>query len=247
MRPDTVSGQTWTMRRRRDLPIITPPMMKVLLRLREAHEADSPFVHLPGVNKHTISALLERDWIFASPGVDGTRYKITTRGLRDLKVYEPVERRSDGICPDCNERPKHVTRSGRVEGYCIECLRKTGQRKYRLGIDKNPKALCSRCKKRSRHRQPGGKVLTYCQHCDRVLKRAAKRKQRRARLKLLKTGGFIKCRMAGCDTCVHFTEKSVYDLCETHWHAYLIAYNDKRRPTSKAAKSRRVKSAGGTR
>lgn len=229
------------MRKRRDLPLITPPMMELLIVLRAADQADSPFTHLPGANKHTIKALLERDWIFASPGADGTRYKITGRGLRALQIYEPVERRHDGICPDCNERPKHVTRSGKQEGYCIICLRKSGQREYRLGIDKNPNSPCSRCKKRPRHRQPGGKVLTYCQHCDRILKRAAKRKKRRDQLMLLKAGGFIKCRKTECETCVHFTDKSVYDLCATHWHEYLDAYNDKRRPASKAAKSRRVK------
>lgn len=247
MKPMTINGQTWTMRQRRDLPMMTPPMMKLLLILRETHNADSPFIHLDGVHKRTITALLNRDWIFASPGADGTRYKITGRGLKALQVYEPVERRHDGICPDCNERPKHVTRSGRQEGYCIVCLRKSAQREYRLGIDKNPNLPCSRCKKRPRHRQPGGKVLTFCQHCDRVLKRMAKRTKKRQQLKLLRAGGFIKCRMDECDACVHYTDKSVYDLCETHWRAYLTAYNDRRRPTSKAAKSRRVKTAGGTR
>lgn len=247
MKPEFVSGQLWTMRKRRDLPVMTPPMMKLLFILREAHNADSPFIHLESVNKRTITALLDRDWVFASPGTDGTRYKITGRGLKALQVYEPVERRHDGICPDCNERPKHVTKSGRQEGYCIECLRKSSQRKYHLDIDKNPNSLCARCKKRPRHRQPGGKVITYCQHCDRVLKRAAKRKKKRDQKKQLQAGGFIKCRMAGCDACVHYTDKSVYDLCETHWHAYLTAYNDKRRPTSKAAKSRRTKVTGGAR
>lgn len=247
MKPMTVNGQSWTMRQRRDLPMMTPPMMKLLLILREAHNADSPFIHLDGVHKRTMTALLDRDWIFASPGVDGTRYKITGRGLKALQVYEPVERRRDDICPDCNERPKHVTKSGRKEGYCIECLRKSDRRKYHLGIDKNPNTLCPRCKKRPRHRQPGGKVITYCEHCDRVRKRAAKRKKQREQKKLLRAGGFIKCRIAGCDACVHFTEKSVYDQCEMHWRAFMTAYNDKRRPASKAAKSRRVKTAGGTR
>lgn len=241
MKKQTINGATWVNRKRRDLPLMTPPMMLVLIALRAAAEADSPFIHITDVHPRTLNSLVSRDWIFASPGMDGTRYRITGRGLKALKVYEPVEYRRDGICPDCGKNPKHVTRSGRVECYCAGCLKKMGKRKYRLGIGKNPETLCPRCKQRPRHREPGGAVNTYCKECGRVLKREAKTEKRRAQLALLKVGGFIKCHKPGCDACVHFTEVSVYELCAGHWHDYLNAYNDRRRANSKAAKSRRQK------
>lgn len=243
MKKEILNGSTWSNRKRRDLPLITPPMMKVLLDLRAAAEADSPFIHLPGVHGNTLNSLLARDWIFASPGSDGTRYKITGRGLKALKVYEPTLRRSDGICPDCGKNPKHVAASGRVDGYCIDCLRKTQRRKYHLNIGKNPDTLCPRCKKRPRHRQPSGSVITWCKECDRERKRDAKREKRRQQLELVHAGEFIKCRKAECVKCAHFTDKTVYDMCLDHLRAYMNEYNDRRRPGSAASKTRRTKAA----
>lgn len=233
-----ISQRKFIYSQRRDLPALTPRMMAVLLTLRAADEADSPFILLPGIHKRTLEALFERDWIFASPGLDGTRYKITGRGLKALKVYEPVIKRHDGLCPDCGERPKHITRNGRVEGYCKICLGKSSRRKYRLHIGKNPNALCPRCKKRTRARLPGGNVTTYCAKCNKVLKRRAKRKQIKTRLQRVLAGEFIKCRLEGCEQPVHHTEKSAYDMCESHWREYMTAYNDRRRPNSRAAKAR---------
>lgn len=243
MKKESVNGATWGYRKRRDLPLITPPMMKVLLALRAAAEADSPFIHLH-VHGSTIKSLLDRDWIFASPGSDGTRYKVTGRGLNALKVYEPTLRRTDGICPECGKNPKHIRSSGEVDGYCIGCLRKQAQRERRLGINhKNPDALCPRCKQRPRYRQPGGEVITWCKECDRERKREAKREKRRQQLELVHAGGFIKCRKADCQNCVHFTGKSVYDMCPDHLRAYMNEYHDRIRPDSAVARARRQKAA----
>jgi hypothetical protein len=228
----------FVMRQRRDLPPITPPMLRVLQDLRDAKAREYPFQPLDGVHKRTLNALIERYWIFASDGLDGRRYTITEVGMKALKVYEPTIQRRDGICPDCGVNPKRVRRSGKVDGYCRVCGKRHDKRKRDLRISKNPDAMCPRCKKRPRHVHPGGSVCTYCRHCTTVLKRAAKRRKRKAQLRLVQSGGFIKCRKPGCDSCVHFTDKTVFDLCQAHWREYMIQYNDRRRPNSRAARAR---------
>lgn len=230
---------TWTNRSRRGLPMITPPMLAVLQQLRDARDADMPFIDLPGVHGNTLRSLINRDWIFASPGLDGVRYKLTSRGEKALKVYEPLERRYDGICPDCGKNPKHVTRGGHHEGYCLDCLRASAKRARALKLKvKNGDVPCSRCKKRPRHRHKNGTFNTYCDHCKNVMSRRWKRKAFRKKLERARRGELICIR---CKTAPrHYTENTVYDYCAACFRAYMIAYNDKRRSGSRAAQQRKA-------
>jgi len=226
--------------KRRDLPPITPRLLDVLIRLRTAQDSDAPFDALTGVHKRTLNALIERGWIYSDPGRDGWRYRITALGLKALKVYEPQLKRYDGICPECGDHPKHVTRGGRVEGYCAACLLKQGRRKYALRIEsKRPDTLCPRCHKRTRSRLPNGRVRTYCEPCTRRLKHRDKKRQLRSRLERVLAGEFIKCRQPGCEQPIHHTENSSYDFCVAHQREYMTNYNDRRRAESRAARKRR--------
>lgn len=88
MQPQTELQPWHSSRRIQPWPHMTFRMFQVLHHLRDAQNADSPFVALSGVHKNTIRALVESDMVFESPGLDGDRYKITGRGLKALKVYE---------------------------------------------------------------------------------------------------------------------------------------------------------------
>lgn len=163
--------------------------MKVLDYLFEAKSNDWPFVPLPGVHKHTLAALFIADLIAQSLGDDGTRYKITERGERTRQAYTQHPHRNDGLCPDCCIRLRHVTRSGRVEGYCLPCSNKAKRRAYKL---KRPhhcsNRFCSRCHKRPVHVSSGGVVLTYCKPCKnlrnrRVMQQIRKRRAKKAQAK----------------------------------------------------------------
>lgn len=230
----------WKQRVRRGLPMMTPRMMAVLQTLRDAKKADWPFIPLPGVHKRTLRSLIARDWIFESPGLDGVRYTITERGARALKVYEPVVKRGDGLCPQCGERPRHVFRTGRNCGYCLPCHRENERRERALGLSKGRvDRPCSRCKKRPRHRNPGGSYSTYCTRCNATLKRQGRRKRRKALLRAIQNGASV----PPCQQCKlrprAVRPGSVDDLCAECRRAYMSTYNDQRRVDSKAAKARR--------
>lgn len=232
---------------RRLLPFasMTPRMMDALIVLRDAKADGYPFIHLPDVDFRTLRALESEDraWVFGSDGLDGTRYTITRLGERALKAYQRPPKRYDNICPECNLRSKHVTKGGRKAGYCAVCLREQGKRKRALGISsKSPDSKCPRCKKRPRHQYPNGSINTYCTHCARVLKRLNKRRNRKLRLMDIQRGILPTCIKRGCDQPCHHTEKSVYDYCLPHWRQYMTAYNDRRRPGSKAAGTRHAAS-----
>lgn len=178
-------------RNRDGLPTATGPMLSVMVYLRDAKAAGSPFVPLgwPQVDNRTLDALIERDWIFASLGHDGTRYKLTSRGEDALKVYLPRRNRSDKICPRCNTNPRNVRSSGKRDAYCKSCgsaiaaeKRAAGRKNGRLDRP------CSRCRKRPRYQWPGGKYSTYCKHCARVSRRQNNRKQQRQLFKQVIAG-----------------------------------------------------------
>lgn len=165
-------------------------MRTVLAQLDAAQDGDVGhyFIALdvPGtVDRRTISAMIRRDWIIASRGLDGVRYKITGRGAKALKVYSRRLRRLDGICPECGERPKRVRASGVLDSYCLECGRAINNRKRRrIARSLRPGRVCSCCKKRPPHRYPGGLYSSYCCDCESRLarERRLRRKQQMSAL-----------------------------------------------------------------
>lgn len=152
-------------------PLMTAKMEAALIQLRAADKADSPFIFLPDVHKHTIRALVVRDWIFASAGSDGTRYRITGRGLKALKAYERTPKRTDGLCPNCGIRPRHVYPSGHIIIYCKECRqerrKEERQRKYKNHLERIRNGeilLCLRCHEKQRFHSDKV-VYDYCREC----------------------------------------------------------------------------------
>lgn len=178
-------------RNRDGLPTATGAMLDVLCYLRDMKAADSPFAPLtwPQVDNRTLDALIERDWIFASPGIDDTQYKITLRGEDALRVYLPRRNRGDHICPRCNKTPRHIRSSGKRDAYCKSCGSALAAEKRAAG-KKNGRLdrPCSRCQKRPRYQWPGGKYSTYCKHCARVTRRQNNRKQQRHLFKQVAAG-----------------------------------------------------------
>lgn len=216
---------------------ITPPMLEALKLLRDAKRIVWPFIPLEGFHKLTIDALVRRDWIYASRGLDGTRYKITDAGERALRIFEkPSRRNPDKVCPTCGVRPKHVTRTGKMHGYCIECDRDLGRRKRLHNAPRFKSLICPRCQKHKRYKYPGGKFATYCKRCNRLMKRRNKKANKQRKIEQARRGELICIR---CKTNPrHYTEKSVYDYCRGCLKVYMAEYNDKRRPDSPAAKQR---------
>jgi len=213
-------------------------MKRVLQYLRDAKQQDWPFVDLPGVPKQTVKALTKRAWIYESPGIDGSvKYTITDSGERALHLFEkPLRSNPHKICPECGIRSKHVTASGRMEGYCIECQRVLSRRKWEHKATRFKSNTCPRCQKRERHQYPNGRIATYCEHCNRVTKRRNKRKNKQRKIEQARRGELICIR---CKTNPrHFTDKSVYDYCRDCLRQYMNEYNDRRRPNSQVARSR---------
>jgi hypothetical protein len=222
----------WAMRRFKGHPMITAIMMLVLRHLKAAQDQDWEWIELPDyVHPATTKALLDRDWIVEASANGHTRYGLTKRGERYLRLYEcPREKRhSDGLCPTCRERPRHVYASGLVAGYCYQCektyrkaLRKMGRPQKKVG------RLCSKCRTRTAHVHPSGKAATYCKVCISEKRREWRRdrnKRWRARIDAGDPPLCFKCKAAP----VHYTAKSVYDMCEGCLLEYWTAYNRKRR------------------
>ncbi len=217
---------------------MTSPMFEALKLLRDAKKLEWPFIPLEGFHKLTIDALIRRRWIFASPGLDGTRYKITDAGERALRIFEkPSRSNPDKICPTCGIRPKHVSASGKTHGYCLECDRDLGRRKRQHGVPRFKSDICPRCQKRKRYHYPGGGIATYCKHCNRIMKRRNKKANKQRKIEQARRGELI------CIRCKvkprHYTEVSVYDYCQDCLKVYMADYNDRRRPHSPAAKQRK--------
>lgn len=154
-------------KKRGNQPRITGPMQVVMDCLKASRDAGYPFAALPLVTDHrTITALIARDWIVESRGLDGLRYKITGRGLAALGHYESIMNRRDGICPRCGVRKRGVTKNGRRIAYCDECEReRCRQKHHRLGRSINPERGCSKCGK-PLHRYTTGSYSTYCTECE---------------------------------------------------------------------------------
>jgi hypothetical protein len=227
---------------RRDLPSMTSNMMPVLQFLREAKQQGWAFQLLVDVNKKTRRVLTERDWIFESKGPDGLKYAITERGLNALKVYEPVLKRDDGICPTCNEQPVHYYSTGRKAGYCKECLCDLARRRYkRAGNGIRQDRMCSRCRKFPVHVRPSGRAITYCMHCKNVLGRRQKKRMHRRNIKRIQNGEFLKCGREGCNEPRYHSENTVYDWCHQHYREYINDYMHRKNAGKPAGKIGRPK------
>lgn len=219
-------------------PTISEAAMNVLIRLYNAIQDDAPFDPLANINKHTLRFLQREDLIFASKGLDGMRYKITGRGERTMKAYLRPPMRHDDICPTCGVNHKHITAGGRKEGYCKACglaYKRRSTARYR----RNPDRLCSDCREQAVYQYPGGTYSTYCHDCLTARRRMATLR-RRSRLRArIDAGDIPTCQRPGCTNPVYYTDKCVYEVCTPHWREYMTAYNDRRRPKSQAARTRR--------
>lgn len=157
-------------------------MLDALTVMRESEANDHPFVRLD-LHHVTRRALLERDWALESPGDDGLRYRITGRGRTALKAYEVRTHRTDGICPRCNERPRAVSRTGRLYKHCYPCHREMANLRYHEGGSQyREDRPCSDCGEKPRYRSPNGTMSTYCADCKNQRTAALKRKYRAERL-----------------------------------------------------------------
>jgi len=222
----------WEMRHFKGHPMITALMLLVLRHLKAAKEAGASPASLAEFNLHgaTLAALIDRDWIYEARIDSQTRYGLTARGERELRFYDsPREpRRWAGICPTCGERPKHVSASGKMDGYCYECGKVYRKRQRELGRPLvKAGRLCSMCRQRPVHVCSTGRPKTYCKECLRAVRReerARKTERRRARIA---AGDPPRCYL--CGEPVYYTEHSIYDLCYTHFREYMNTYNHRRR------------------
>lgn len=222
------SKNNWQRRRLGYAPM-SANLMKVLNFLAGSKAAGWPFVALD-VHKRTINALFAYDLIDASHDADGTRYRITERGERTRQAYAEPTRRSDGICPVCGIRPRHISASGKKYGYCIECDRAHKHKNYVLRRPRiNPDRMCSRCGKRQVHTSRNGRVITYCQHCKNVRNRRDKKVKRRREVKLAQRGIVKPCIVKGCSNPRHVTASCVQDYCYEHYISYHADYRARRK------------------
>ncbi|MBL8165694.1 MAG: hypothetical protein JNJ61_27165 [Anaerolineae bacterium] len=214
-------------------------MLAVLQLLVDARSQEFLYIHLPGVHKRTLNSLKSRGWIAENPGLDGIRFRITPEGERAHRIFSHPARRTDGICPVCGVRPKRVRPNGAVYGYCRECEAEHKKRQYQLGRQRiNPERACSRCHERPLHRMSGGKLSTYCTECRHEMRKAEKRAQHDRDLARIAAGEVLLCRACKTRPRAH-TDRYVRDRCNECQREYMIQYNDRRRPASKAAKSRK--------
>lgn len=203
-------------KQRDGLPPMSGDMRRTLLHLRECKAQGWPFVQLNPTyfNGRTIRSLVERDWAFVSPGIDGDRVAITGRGLDALEVYLPARNRHDGICPSCEENPRHI-RNGTMIAYCIDCDRAI-TRKKQARLRRRPEYTdrpCSKCKQNPRMRHSNGLGCSYCADCEaeRTRKRTARRRDRE--LELVRAGGILLCARCHAQPRKVF-ENSIARYCE---------------------------------
>ena len=201
---------------RQGLPLMTTIMLAVLQRLRDANQDGRKFIHLDDVHGRTLNSLERRDWIFSSPGLDGTRYCITGRGLKALDVYEaPSKRHTDGLCPRCRKNPLHQYSSGKTAGYCYQCLKKRS--KTYKGRRVNPNRLCSRCHKRPVHISSSGRARTYCTSCEKESRKEERARRIARRFEAIAQGNPPLCVLPHCNEPIYYTTNTAYDYCYKHY------------------------------
>ena len=219
----------WRQRRVRGLQM-TAIHYLVLDHLNQFANQGAPFQDLPPLDPRVIRSLLKNDWVFESPGIDGSiKYGITNRGQRALQIFSQSYRRNDGICPICGERPKMPLSDGSTYGYCIQCDRERKRRRRAMGFqDKNPDALCPSCGKRKRHVSASGKVRSYCLPCRRERSKAARRRQNQRLLERIAAGEVLLCYRCK-EQPREIVGEWVGDYCGDCRRDYMNAYNKRRR------------------
>lgn len=225
----------WKQRRRSGI-VMSHRQMEILQFLDQSKRSGFEFVKLPKIHIKTLNAMIDADWIFASPGHDGIRHKITARGLKALHIFEQPTRRFDDLCPSCCERPKHHYKTGRKAGYCRECMSDLAKRRYkRAGYGIRQDRLCSRCHKFPVHVRASGRAITYCMHCKNVLGRREKKRMHKRNIQRIANGELLPCRRPGCNEQRYHTPNTVYDYCYVHYREYMNDY-DRRRAASRPKK-----------
>ena len=216
--------------KRYNLPSTTGRMLDVLGVLRDALQADSPYIALPDTDSRTIKALFEREWIAEVSVLSVPHFGITGRGLKALKVYEsPTTKRSDGLCPRCCERPRAIRKTGVPQPYCKQCESQNSKRQYKLGLYRmRPQGMCARCQKRPRFVASTGKTYSYCRHCKNLNRRREHRRERKQLLARLINGEHVACIKDGCDKPRYVSGKSVQDYCYQHYREYQNKYSRER-------------------
>lgn len=204
-------------KQRDGLPSMSGDMRRILLDLRQCKESGWPFVKLNPThyNGRSISALRARDWVFVSSGTDGERVGITGRGLEALEVYLPARNRKDGICPNCNTRPRGVRSNGNVMSYCAECERDY-HRVKQARLRRRPEyteRLCCHCHERPRYRRAGGVGSSYCLECDQQRAKRRGARQRRRAAERARNGDVNLCARCGERPRMAF-ENSVSNYCQ---------------------------------
>ena len=224
MRHSIAPVANWKQRHRHGM-CMSHKQMTILQFLEQSKRAGFEFAELPKIDPRTLRSMAEQDWIFASPGLDGIRYKITARGLKALHIFEQPTRRFDDMCPSCCEQPKHRYSSGRKAGYCRECLRDLAKRQYkRKGYGIRQDRMCSRCGKFPVYVRPSGRAITYCLHCKNVMNRREKRRAHKRNIARIAAGEHIPCIRAGCNEPRYHSENTVYDYCYAHYREYMNDY-----------------------
>jgi hypothetical protein len=219
----------WTTKQatRQGLPTMSQAMMRVLYRLREAKQTEWHFIMIEDADPRTLRTLVRRDWIVCSQ-IQGIRYAITGRGLQALEVYEQPSHRFDGICPDCQKRPKMRYSTGTQAGYCKACIQVRQKQAYaEKGNQLNPEGLCAQCGKRQRHTYPSGYTIIYCAKCRTKRRKKERRQKHKSLLKRIKQGEFLPCYRCREKPRYH-TANTVYDYCHDCCREYQNEYSRKR-------------------
>lgn len=181
---------------RKGLPAASGGILRLLAYLFECKRSGSEWVPLgfPQVEAGTLKAALSKDWIFASEGLDGIRYKLTARGEDVHLGYQGIRNRRDQICPRCGERERHIRRSGQRDGYCLECTRAVNRAKEaRRRAKPHKPRTCPKCRQADVHVYSSGRAAGYCYVCERERNRENTRKQRAAELERAHQGEVAPC------------------------------------------------------
>lgn len=217
-----VPVENWKQRRRHGM-VMSRTQMRILQALRAAEKADEPWVYLDRLHKRTLKSLLRFGWVYCSLAneLDRERYRITSAGLKALKIFETPPRRFDGLCPVCGVRPKHVSVNGRVWGYCQPCDNASKRRARALKRPRlNPNCPCSDCGG-PLYVTSTGEVTTWCKAC-RSKHRKADRARREVRLRArIAAGDIPTCK---CGQPLYVTPSRVHDKCERCWMDYQKKY-----------------------
>lgn len=113
--------------------------------MQHADQYGDVFMDLSHFDTRVLNRLCKRDLLVKSVGPDGRKHKITSRGRRYFYIYRDTPPpRSDGLCPDCGERPTNAS------GYCQPCSTRkrrewVNANRYHIPVCKQK--ICKDCRK----------------------------------------------------------------------------------------------------